>query len=291
MDRSELLRQVDLALAALQHGQDVRAVAITDQLVAEAAEDPLVCAVRAQALLSGSSAEEAFAAARRAAELNPASEHAQRVLGLAAWRDGRLSLAEQSLQRAVELSGRRGNLLAEYAWFMASERGPRAAEAAAREAIEADRRSSTAWTALGVAQHHLHRRDEAEASLRRALELDADDLNAQSAMVDLLQERRQDDRAGALTEVMENHPEAEEYVASVREETRARRLAGLLIERQAMPEPSAHDRTRYLAVLLPVAAVIFAALCFPVLPEGAAALAVACLIPLLLLWYLRRLFD
>ena len=91
---------------------------------------------------------------------------------------------------AIARFGKHPALLSDYAWFMATERGPKLAEAAAHAAIEADAASSTAWAALGLAQFRLHRRGDAEASLRRALELNPNDIYAQSAMVTLLQEQR-----------------------------------------------------------------------------------------------------
>ena len=66
--------------------------------------------------------------------------------------------------------------------------------------------SSIAWAALGLAEYRLHRRREAEADLRRALKLDPNDIYAQSAMVVLLQEQRQDDRAEALADLLAENP-------------------------------------------------------------------------------------
>ena len=123
-------------------------------------------------------------------------------------------------------------MISEYAWFMANERGPKLAEQSAREAIEADAGSSTAWAALGLAQFRLRRRDEADASLRRALELNPDDIYAQSAMVALLQDRGDDRRAEALVGLLQEHAGTEELVASVRDEAKQRRIARMLMERK-----------------------------------------------------------
>ena len=191
MDESDLKRLIHEALAALHQGDDVRAVAIADQMTAAAPDHPAVRAIRAQALLGSDSPEDALAEARRAVDLDPKNAFARLLLGLAAWRAERLSLAQRSLEEALELSGRKPAFLAQYAWFMATKRGPRLAEEAAREAVEADEKSSIAWAALGLAEYRLHRRREAEADLRRALKLDPNDIYAQSAMVVLLQEQRQ----------------------------------------------------------------------------------------------------
>ena len=140
---------------------------------------------------------------------------------MAAWRTRRLAMAQESFQRAIGRSGRRPAMLSEYAWFMANERGPKLAERAAREAVEADAGSSTAWAALGLAQFRLHRRTEAEASLRRALELNPNDIYAQSAMVRCCRTARDDRSAEALASLLQEHAGAEELVASVREECQA----------------------------------------------------------------------
>ncbi len=148
MDQRETEQLIEQAQAALRQGDDVRAVALADQILAVEADHPTVRAIRAQGLLGCGEAGEAFVEARRAVELNPEDETAQRVLALAAWRDERLTLAQESFCRAITLcgtlSGRKPPLLAEFAWFMATERGPRPAEEAARVAVEADDRSSTA---------------------------------------------------------------------------------------------------------------------------------------------------
>ena len=236
MDPDRIEELSDEALEALQRGDYVRALAVADQLIAAAPESPAARALRAQALLGTDAGEEAVSEARRAVELDPQDAYTQRLLGLAAWRDERLTLAQGSFEQAVELSGRKPELLAEYAWFMASERGPRLAEEAAREAVDADANSSTAWAALGLAQFRLRRRQQAEASLRRALKLDPNDMYAQSAMVVLLQDQRQDTKAQALAHLLEDSPGTEEFVASVRAEAKQRQIARMLLERNAVRE-------------------------------------------------------
>ena len=58
MDPSEIRRLTDEALWALRDGNDVRALAVTDQLAAAVPDDPAVRAMRAQALLGSDSPEE-----------------------------------------------------------------------------------------------------------------------------------------------------------------------------------------------------------------------------------------
>ncbi|MFZ1932755.1 MAG: tetratricopeptide repeat protein [Thermoguttaceae bacterium] len=262
MDESELHDLIERAFAALAAEDYVRALAIGDQLVAEVPDRAVVRAIRAQALLGADAAEESYAEARRAVELDPQDEHAHRLLAMAAWRSERLAIAQESFQLAIARFGKHPALLSDYAWFMATERGPKLAEAAAHAAIEADAASSTAWAALGLAQFRLHRRGDAEASLRRALELNPNDIYAQSAMVTLLQDQREDSKAEALAGLLAEHAGAEDLVAAVRDEAKRRRIGRMLVERKvdldAAPRP---PRTAAWAWVFAVA-VLIALLCW-----------------------------
>lgn len=244
MDQREIEQLTERAREALRKGDDVRAVAIADQLLGAVPDDPLFHAIRAQGLLSSDNVQDAFAEAQLAAELNPHDASVCRVLGLAAWRYERLTLAQESLERAIALSGRNPQLLAEYAWFMASQRGPRLAETAAQQAVQADEASSTAWTALGLAQYRLRRRGEAERSFRRALELDPKDLQAQAAMATLLQEQGKDAQAEVLAELLDGSPGTQQLVESIRRQAKQRQIAKMLVERNALPEPPAGQPPR-----------------------------------------------
>lgn len=291
MDPGAIEELSDQALEALRRGDHVRALAVADQLTAALPESPVARAIRAQALLGTDAGEEAVSEARRAVELDPQNQYARRLLGLAAWRAERLTLAQSSLERAVELSGRKPELLAEYAWFMASERGPRLAEQAAREAVGADDSSSTAWAALGLAQYRLHRRKEAEASLRRALELNPNDLYAQSAMVVLLQDQRKDAKAEALAHLLEDSPGTEDFVESVRAEAKERQIARMLLEREAVREALFGESPRRRGLWLVMIAVMMAGLCILIQPSGPFQLSLCVIVMLAILWCLRRVLS
>jgi len=118
---------------------------------------------------------------------------------------------------------------------MASERGPRPAIEAATAAVRAAAHSSTAWAALGLAQFRLRRRREAEASLHKALKLDPNDPYAQSVMAALLQDKRQDSQAVALSRLLEETPGTEQIVADIRDEAKRRQFAKRMVEREAFP--------------------------------------------------------
>jgi len=233
---------IERAIGALGRADHARALELADQLLAEAPDHPLVRAIRAQALLGSGAGEEALEEAERAVELDPSSVRAHILLGLAAWRTERLTRAQESFQRAVKLSGRKPGVLVDYAWFMASARGPRLAVLAAQDAVDADNGSSTAWAALGLAQFRLRRRQEAEASLKRALQLDPNDPYAQLVMAKLLQDQRQDTKAVALASLLEDTPGTQEDVDSIRREAKKRQIARMLVERHADPESVSHER-------------------------------------------------
>jgi len=291
VDAYEFQDLCDEALTALRDADYVRAVALADQLVAAKPDDAVVRGIRAQALLGADAGEDAVEEARRAVQIDPNSRYAHRLLGLSAWRAGRLTLAQESFEQAIELSGRRPELLAEYAWFMATERGPRPAERAAQEAVDADPESATAWAALGLAQHKLHRRREAEASLGRALKLDPNDLYAQGAMAALLQDLRRDPQAEALAELLEEVPGTEQLVEEIHREAKRRQVARMLVERQAMPTAPSPFFTRRLGVWLLMACTMIVGLVVLVHPETPLQMAVCLVFPLLFLFLLRKLLD
>ena len=232
MEDPEIHDLIERAFAALAAEDYVRALAIGDQLVAELPDRAVVRAIRAHALLASDAPEECYAEARRAVDLDPEDEHAHRLLALAAWRAERLAIAQETFEHAIERFGKHPALLSDYAWFMATERGPKLGKEAARAALDADPLSSTAWAALGLAHLRLHRRAEAGASLRRALELNPNDIYAQSAMITLLQDRHEDSQAEALAGLLQQHAGAEDVVAAVRDEAKRRQIGRMLVERK-----------------------------------------------------------
>ena len=283
-------RLFDQALAALEEGDYVRALAIADQLVAVQDDDALVRNLRAQALLNMQSAAEALEEAHQAVRLEPEDPQARVILAMAAWELGRLTLAQQAMEQGVRLSGDDPELLARYAWFLACERGPKLAAAASEKAIRADERSAMAWAALGLVQMRQHQLALARQSLRRALENDPNDVHAQSVMLTLLKQQGNSTQAEALVDLMTKTPDTEELIREVHEESRRRRLEQVLLERDAIRESLLSDtpeRRRVwwpavITLLIPVIALIL-------MPHPWIPAAVLCiLIPMgLLLWWFR----
>ena len=288
MEESEVHDLIERAFAAIGNGDYVRALAIGDQLAADLPDRAVVRAIRAQALLGADAPEESYDEARRAVDLAPDDEHAHRLLAMAAWRTERLALAQASFERAVELSGRRPAILSDYAWFMANKRSPKLGKQAAEAAVEADADSSTAWAALGLAQYRLHRRVEAEASLRRALELNPNDIYAQSAMVALLQDRRQDSQAEALVGLLEGHAGTEDLVAAVRDEAKRRRIGRMLVERKVDVDAPPRE-PRSTVWIWVVAAATLVGLLFSFF--GRMYLPIVLVFAVILLLVLHKLFD
>ena len=104
MDPDELQLLTEQARDALRRGQDVRALAIADQVLAAAPEYAAGRAVRAEALLGSENSEEALDEARRAVALDELNEDVHRVLAMAAWQAKRNTLAQESFRRAIELA-------------------------------------------------------------------------------------------------------------------------------------------------------------------------------------------
>lgn len=177
---------------------------------------------------------ERLAEAERAAELVPHDERAHLMLGRCAWQLGRLTQAQLALESAVRLSDRDPAVLAEYAAFMAQERGPRPAAIAARKAVDADTESPLAWAALALAQYRLHQRTDAETSVRTALRHGPTNGLAQALMVTLLRERGEDAQAAALVDVMQDDPEAGPFVAAVRKDLSRRRAIRAAFDRPGL---------------------------------------------------------
>ena len=161
---------------------------------------------------------------------------------------------------------------------------------AAREAIAANENSSTAWAALGRTQFRLHRYAEADASLQRALKLDPNDPYAQQAMMDLLHQRRQDGKAVALASLLQDTPGTEQIVEKIRSEVASRQIARKLLERRAMPEPN-FDNPRHRWNWLFVAAFLMTGLLLLFQPATPTALAICVIVPMILLYPIRRLLG
>ncbi|MCS7236974.1 MAG: tetratricopeptide repeat protein [Thermoguttaceae bacterium] len=223
-----LLEQAEHALEA---GDYRHALELTDQILPLAHQIPEVWRVRAKALAFLHRPVDAVEAARRFASTQPGDVSAQWELAQYAWRAGRLGLAQQAMEKAIFLSGQDPQLFAEYAWFLAFERGPRIAEEIAQQAVQLAPNSSTAWAALGLSQLRRHRLKEAEASLGRALRLDPNDPCAQCAMLFLLREERQNEKALALSKILEDTPGTEPIINSIRREATRRMIATKLVER------------------------------------------------------------
>ena len=275
---------IEEALSALRSEEYARAVAIADQLAVDQPENPLVRAIRAEGLLHSDDPAAALAEAQKAMELDPQSAHCQALLGYAAWRSERLTTAQAAFEAAVQLSDEDAFFQAEYAWFLANRRAPKTAETAAQKAIGANESSSTAWAALGLAQFRMHRRTDAEISLRRALELNPNDIYAQSAMVALLEEQGKCAEAQALAGLVSEHAGAEDLADSLREEAKRRKLAAMLLERKIeIDAPLAVDsRLFWIAVI--AAGVFFGAALYCLNPHHPLPAILFAIVPPFLIW-------
>ncbi len=291
MDESQYDQLTAQARDALEKGDHVRALAITDQLVALAPEEPAACAFRAKVLLHADAGEEALSESRRAAELAPNDDRVHLFLGLAAWRCDRLTLAQQSLEKAIELSGGNPGILVDYAWFMAVERGSRLAEDAALEAVAANETSSTAWAALGLAQLRLRERRPAEESLNRALKLDPGDPYAQSVMISLLRDQNKNVKAEAMLSLLEETSGTQDMVEKIRREVISGRLARLSIERGLDAIEPKNPGRCFGWAWLAVTATFVGSLCFVFRPATPVGIFICVVLPFTLYWLVRQMVD
>jgi len=202
MDSDRVDQLTEWAAQALASGEPLRALAFADQLTSHDPEDVTSRILRAHALLATGSFDEALRESQIAIRLDPENEDAQFVEALSAWRNRDIAEAQRAFKQAVELSGHSEQFIAQYAWFLATERGPRLAVKTAERLIEASPEIATAWAALGLAQIRLDRAEQAEKSLRRALEIDPRSPEAQSAMIRLLKRRGEHRQADAIRDVL-----------------------------------------------------------------------------------------
>jgi Tfp pilus assembly protein PilF len=282
---------LERAQLALQSGNYEAALALTEEILEHAQVLPEIWEVRAQALSHLGRVQEAVEAARRYCSTRPEDSTAYWELATIAWRGGRLGLAQQAMEKALELTDRNPGLLAEYAWFMAFERGPRLAEAVAREAVSRAPESATAWAALGLALLRLHRIHEAEDALGRALRLDPNDPCAQCGMLFLLKEQRKNKSALALSMIMEDIPEAKPLASEVRREITRRLIAQKLVERgvELSPSRTGVNWTRPIFWTLGAMVGIWQVFIWRAEDFGSVALCLG--IPLVVAWLLDRLFT
>ena len=202
MDEDRLDELTERAAEALSDGDAVLALALGDQIAAMDSEDATARIIRTHALLVMNSDDEAFREGQIAALLEPENDDAQIALALAAWRKKRLNLAQRAFEKAVELSDGNTEFQAQYVWFLASERGPRLAMRTAEDVLLHYPESATAWAALGLAQLRLHRHEDAEASTRKALEVDPENPEAQWTMIRILKRRGEFRQAAALRSML-----------------------------------------------------------------------------------------
>lgn len=293
----DINRMIEDIEEALDADELVRALSLLDQLHAAGEQVGAVHLLRAKVLSAMGKHQLALPEAEQARKLLPDNEHAQLLVARSAWHTRAMGKAQAAFERAIKLSGQEPELLAEYATFMAWERGPRPAELAARAALAANERSADAWAALGLAQHRMHRNDVAETSLKRALQLDPNNSMAQSAMVLLLRDQHQDTKAAALVEVMQDEPTNAGFVEAMRKDLNQRKAVRKLLERpevqaELMRERGLPHRTvAWLMVLFVIAANSGLAwyLCRAA-KSSQPAWAVA-LIAILLAWLVRRMFG
>jgi len=217
MRPDELENLARQAHRALTSGQLDRGLALTDQCVRARPTEPVFYCWRARALLEMGENIQAAQQARLAVRHGPEMLESHMVLADAAAILGRKLEAQYAFREAIKLSRRDPGVLATYALFMAAECSATLGERAAIEAVEADADSSYSWTALGIAQLRRHRHAEAETSLNRAVQLDADNAWAKMNLAVVLEKMGKHGTAQALLKLLHDDPQAQGFVAAARQ--------------------------------------------------------------------------
>ncbi|HEY5310997.1 MAG TPA: hypothetical protein VIK18_00715 [Pirellulales bacterium] len=292
-DLEKLTCEIGEALGA---GEHARALALLDQLHASGSHPAQVHQLRANVLLAMNQPGAALAEAEQAAALAPDDRQTPLLIARTAWRMGATGKAQSAFERAIRLSSGEPGLLAEFAVFMAWERGPRPAELAARQALAANEQSAEAWAALGLAQHRMHRTSAAQASLKRALQLDPNSSMAQSAMVIVLRSQHQDAKAAALVELMQDDPGNAGFVQAMRKDLRGRKAVRTLLERpevqqHLLREPAVpHRGVAWFAILLVLASMAGLGIYLSLLLHSPRPAAACAGMGLVLAWLVKRMF-
>lgn len=246
VEREEKLRTV---LVALDHQEFLRALSLADQWVTDDPHDPVAYSMRAYTLLHLHRSQDALEDARRAKELAGDDPTILSLFAQAAEAENRLAWAQEAWEKAIEQSGGSPQILREYARFMVQHRGPRLALEAAQRAQRSDPSNSVGWSILAAAQFRMHQYQEAENSLRQALVLDPNNVQAQSLMAKLLLLKGKQDQALALSQLLEDDAEARPIAEWIRREVKKRDLERILVERALdmsarRPDPGVFVRFR-----------------------------------------------
>ncbi|MFI4860128.1 MAG: tetratricopeptide repeat protein [Phycisphaerales bacterium JB063] len=218
-----LTRQASLALHA---GQPQQALAVLDRLAASFPEKGAVHALRAEALRMMGQLERAYDEARIAVGLDPNSIIGHQALADTAWGIDRLSQAQQSYEKILELevdADRLAQAWVRYALFMSYERAPRVAEKAAMRAIDVAPDQPDAWAALGMCQFRDRRADEAERSLNEALQRDPESVHARWVLANIFRWTGQDEKAEAMAKLLEAQPAGAGFASEITEHLRKKR--------------------------------------------------------------------
>jgi len=246
VEREEKMRTV---LEALDRKEFLRALSLADQWVTEDPADPIAYSLRAYTLLSLQRSRDALEDARRAKELSPDDPTILSLFAQAAEAESRLGWAQEAWEKAIDQSGGSPQILREYARFMIQHRGPRLALDAAQLAQRSDPGNSVGWSLLAAAQLRMHQYQEAERSLRQALSLDPNNVQARTLMAKLLLLKGKQDQALALSQLLEDDAEAKPIAEWIRREVKKRDLERILVERALdmsarRPDPGVYIRFR-----------------------------------------------
>ncbi|HEX5131069.1 MAG TPA: tetratricopeptide repeat protein [Candidatus Krumholzibacteria bacterium] len=140
----------------------------------------------------------------RYVESRPGNPWGHYMLGLSAWKAGRLDEAETAFQQALALDTTHEKSYVNLARVLLDAGRPGEAYTAIDNALVLDDGSSAAWRVKGRVCHALGRTDEAVAAYRRAIAIDPDDAWSMNNLAFIyIQQERFDDALAPLARAVE----------------------------------------------------------------------------------------
>jgi tetratricopeptide (TPR) repeat protein len=230
-------------LEAIGRNQYVPALAMVEQLLAAQPQQARYLHWQSLCLLGLDNPAGALDAARQAVAADPQLAQAYLPLAWSARRLGRRQEAHDAFELALTLTHRDPAVLVEYADFLAAERAPTVAEPVARQAVAAAPSAPAGWRALGWTLMRLHKLDEAEACLRKALELAPGDAGSMICLAQLLNQTARPAEARDLARMLGWDPALADVAEELhRDSARRLRILARPDERVTRYIPPAEDR-------------------------------------------------
>lgn len=219
--------QIEQAVAS---GNKHVAVQLLEQLGNDSPHDAVMACYRARMYIELGRFERAAAAARQAIDLDGHNVEGWLWLARAHWSGRRIAQAQQTFERARQLSDDAPEVFAEYAMFMGDERGPNISEPVIAKALEIAGERADTWAAVACLHKRQGRLIEAEQAAKHALEIDPDHTVALAVMSGMLTAQSRD--ASAYAPRVEKREVVKHYMKDVVDGQTKQRVARHMLDRE-----------------------------------------------------------